>query len=114
MTRSDFNCPNTYQLNLLKTNARSTVRAFLPKQNRTKLTFKGEKGLFQPIEAEFKSSHIENDQALAAYHEKFLNNAPLSSQLTLTKGRGASQTVDLRQEQTAMKYTLPKARAWRK
>lgn len=67
----------------------------MPKQNRTKLTFRGEKAMFQPIQAEYKTSHIENDQALAAYHEKFLNNAPMSSQLSLSKGRGANQTIDL-------------------
>ena len=53
VTRSDFSCPNTYQLNLLKANARSKFRAFLPKHNRTKMTFAGEiPSTFQPINVE--------------------------------------------------------------
>lgn len=53
--------------------------------------------MFQSVQAEYKTSHIENEQALAAYHEKFLSNAPLSSQISGGLGAklSANRTVDL-------------------
>ena len=41
VTRSDFPCPELYQLNILKPNSRVKYKAFLPKQNRTNLQFLG-------------------------------------------------------------------------
>ena len=38
----------------------------------------------------------------------------MSSQLSQTKGKGLNKTIDLFQEHTAMKYTLPKTRTWKK
>ena len=56
----------------MQTNGRVKVKAFLPKQNRNKLAFQGEKPLpFTEMSYEDKKAHIDNDLALRKFQEKF-------------------------------------------
>ena len=70
VTRGDFQSPTMYQLNILRTNARVKVRAFLPKHNRKNLSFVGQVPQtypFVPCNYENEHSNITNPQAM----EKF-------------------------------------------
>ena len=80
ITRGDFNSPNLYTLNLLKTNNRVKVKTFLPVQNKRKIFENGQKlSPFATLGQADNSAIIDNEKALEKFKSKFYGPIVTSS-----------------------------------
>ena len=108
VTRADFQSPSLYQLNLIKQNARSKIRTFLPMFRGDKLTDNMDRvKLFATLGEEEQKAKITNKEAMRSFRSKFYGEVATSSQLNQKRGL---QTINIFERTQAKAYSLPKTR----